>query len=112
MCGGSSVRIKQTGVFGWDQFQFYNDRECKTCGALWRPAIPRWGAGLMIGLGIVVLVGAALTMLVIPANEKHVRDLVWGFSGLAAAYSIGYGVLALLGVCGQLGIRRGPRTPA
>jgi hypothetical protein len=109
MCGGFAVRIKRPRALEPEHFQFRSDRECKTCGALWRPAIPRWGAGLMIGLGVLVLAGAAVfTTVVVPAGEENLCTFVWGLSGLAAVCSIGYGGFALLGVCGQLGLRRGP----
>jgi hypothetical protein len=55
-CGSADCKTVET-----HGFQFSKNRECKTCGVIWKPACPKWAAKVCVGLGI----GFAATFLVL-----------------------------------------------
>ncbi|HEY3415860.1 MAG TPA: hypothetical protein VGM23_03155 [Armatimonadota bacterium] len=82
---------------------FQQDRQCAACGAIWRPACPRWGANLFVILGIIFLFLAADLCFVLTSNDSWTREtiIVGVLVSLFGVTCLAYGIQVLRGKTGQ-----------
>jgi hypothetical protein len=110
----SYQRVDPQGVV----IAFAKDRECTACGAVWRPACPRWGACVFVVVGLALLSLAAFAVItalaqpersVTPSTGAPVAPVyVAAVSGAVGALCVGYGSLALAGKVGTFRVVKEP----
>lgn len=95
-------------------FQFSADRECLTCGTVWRPKCPIWGALIAIVFGgpLALLFFGGFVQFLMEAASRGVESttqiavafVIFLGLGIATASAFFYGIGVLIGVAGRLRI--------
>ena len=73
-------------------FQFAGDRACKTCGTVWRPGCPKWGAILSLVVGLILFV------ILLISGIEYVSDLAQGRSRLQEGFIVSWMLWAAFAV--------------
>ena len=73
-------------------FQFAGDRACKTCGTVWRPGCPKWGAILSLVVGLILFV------ILLISGIEYVSDLAQGRSRLHEGFIVDWMLWAVFAI--------------
>ncbi|MHB9023911.1 MAG: hypothetical protein ACYC7E_06995 [Armatimonadota bacterium] len=82
---------------------FQPDRQCVSCGAIWRPACPRWGANFFVIIGVLFLFLAAYLCFMLTRNDSWTHEvvIVGAFISIFGIACLAYGIQVLRGKTGQ-----------